>query len=248
MTVGEQRGSALRIGSHEGFGRGGGIVGDHGESNAARTGIEIFRVLASRLGLIAVVIDHLDGPDDKNFPRITRLEEGIAFTERNFRLIDLNDPLQWLAIRINHRSPQLLRQKPGCLVGDAELVLQLSRPNAVGMRRHEMRGPEPRRQRQFGTMHRRARRDRGLSATIEAFVQTRSALQHPARRLPQPGQMKPSGQRRSNKNAAHFASSGNAFWNSESERALVIRCPSWRPYVAGNYRFCSRPSVFVQSA
>jgi hypothetical protein len=32
-----------------------------------------------------------------------------------------------------------------------------------------------------------------------------------ARRLPQRGQMKPSGQRRLNKNAAQFASSGNAF-------------------------------------
>jgi hypothetical protein len=47
-----------------------------------------------------------------------------------------------------------------------------------------------------------------------------------ARRSPQPGQMKPSGQRRFNKNATQPASSGNAFWNSESERALAIECPS----------------------
>ena len=45
------------------------------------------------------------------------------------------------------------------------------------MRRHEMRGPEPRRQRQLGAMQRRARRDRGLSTTIEAFIQTRPAFQ-----------------------------------------------------------------------
>jgi hypothetical protein len=49
-----------------------------------------------------------------------------------------------------------------------------------------------------------------------------------ARRSPQPGQMKPAGQRRLNKNATQLASSGNAFWNSESERALAIGCPSWR--------------------
>src|SRR5450830_1885485 len=53
-----------------------------------------------------------------------------------------------------------------------------------------------------------------------------------ARRLPQSGQTKPSGQRRLTKNATQFASSENAFWNSESERALAIGCPSWRPHEA----------------
>ena len=42
------------------------------------------------------------------------------------------------------------------------------------------------------------------------------------RRLPQTGQTKPSGQRRLNKNATQLVSSGNSFWNSESERALAI--------------------------
>ena len=116
-------------------------------------------MLASRLGLIDVAIDHLDGPDDEDFAGIAGLEECIAFTEGNFRLIDFDDPLQWFAIWIDHRSSQLLRQQPGGLVGDAELVLQLSRRHAVGMRRHEMCGPEPCRQRQLGTMHRRARCD-----------------------------------------------------------------------------------------
>ena len=51
-------------------------------------------------------------------------------------------------------------------------------------------------------------------------------------RLPQPGQTKPSGQRRLNKNATQLASSENAFWNSESERALAIVCASWRPHAA----------------
>ena len=35
-------------------------------------------------------------------------------------------------------------------------------------------------------------------------------------------QMKPSGQRRFNNNATQLASSKNAFWNQESERALAI--------------------------
>ena len=78
VAVGDQRGSALHVGFHEGFDRRGGIVGDHGEANAARTRIEIFGVLASRLGLIDVAIDHLDGPDDEDFAGIAGLEECIA--------------------------------------------------------------------------------------------------------------------------------------------------------------------------
>src|SRR5271169_2097778 len=43
-----------------------------------------------------------------------------------------------------------------------------------------------------------------------------------ARRLPQPGHTKPSGQRRLNKKAAQLFSSENDFWNSASDRALAI--------------------------
>ena len=46
-----------------------------------------------------------------------------------------------------------------------------------------------------------------------------------ARLAPQTGQTKPSGQRRSNKNAAQRASSGNASWNWVSVRALAIAGP-----------------------
>src|SRR5208337_488532 len=67
--------------------------------------------------------------------------------------------------------------KPRGLVSDAELIFQLPRRHAVGMGRHEMRRPEPRRQRQLGTMHHRSRRGRSLSAAIKAFVRVRPALQ-----------------------------------------------------------------------
>src|SRR5664279_3049542 len=53
MAIGDQRGSALYIGSHESVDRRGGIVGDRGEAAAARARIEIFCVLASRLGPIS---------------------------------------------------------------------------------------------------------------------------------------------------------------------------------------------------
>jgi hypothetical protein len=88
------------------------------------------------------------------------------------------------------------------------------RAHAVGTRRHEM-----------AQNHGNLERCIAVPAVIEVCrLQSRHSYKRgrlfstPARRLPQPGQVMPSGQRRSNKNAAQFASSGNAFWNSESER------------------------------
>ena len=156
VAIGEQRGSPLHVGVDESFDGRGGIVGDHGEANAPGTRVEIFGVFASRFGLAGVALDHLDGPYDEDFSGVAALKESITFAEGDFRLIDFNDAFQRLAIRIKHRAPELLRQQPRSLVGDAKLVLQLQRRHAVGMGRHEMGRPEPRRQRQPGSMHRRA--------------------------------------------------------------------------------------------
>ena len=53
----------------------------------ALTRIEIFGVLASRLGLIGVAIDHLDGPDDENLAAIAGLEcrQGKGFPSDRLR-------------------------------------------------------------------------------------------------------------------------------------------------------------------
>src|SRR6267154_5775304 len=57
--------------------------------------------------------------------------------------------------------------------------------------------------------------------------------------LPQAGQTKPSGQRRLNMKAAQFASSENAFWNWESERAAAIeRRPGDRTIAATQDTIC----------
>ena len=69
----------------------------------ARTGIEIFGMLASWLGLIGITIDDLDGSDDEDFAGIAGLEECVALAEWNFRLIDFDNSFQWFAIRIDHR-------------------------------------------------------------------------------------------------------------------------------------------------
>jgi hypothetical protein len=94
VAVGNQRGSALQSW------RGG----------WARARIEVFRPLPARLA-----ITHLDGADDEDFPGIARIEERTAFVEEDFRLIDFDNSFQWFAVRINHRSPQLLRQNQAVL-------------------------------------------------------------------------------------------------------------------------------------
>jgi hypothetical protein len=58
-----------------------------------------------------------------------------------------------------------------------------------------------------------ARRDRGLPAAIETFMQTRSAFQPNRAALSTASLVK---------NAAQLSSSGNDFWNSASDRALAV--------------------------
>jgi hypothetical protein len=167
----------LHIGPHESFNRCGGIIRDHSKADAAGSGIEVFGSFALWLGLIRVAIDHLNGPGNEDFPSVAGIKETVAGTKGDFRLIDFNDPFEGVSVRVDHRSPQLLCQQPGGPIGEAELILQLPRRHAVGMRRHQMRGPKPYRQQQLGAVQRRARRDRGLPATVGAFVSVRPALQ-----------------------------------------------------------------------
>ncbi len=131
MAVGQQRGARLYVGPHESFERGRGIVRYHGQADATGTRIEIFGVFASRLALIGVAFDHLDGPDDEDFASIAGIEECVAFTKGDFRLIDFNHPFERFSVWVDHRSPQLLRHQPSRPVGEAELIFQLPRRHAV---------------------------------------------------------------------------------------------------------------------
>ena len=88
-------------------------------------------MFASRLALIGVAFDHLDGPDDEDFASIAGIEECVACTKGDFRLIDFNDPFESFSVWIGHRAPQLLRQQPSGPIGEAELIFQLPRRHAV---------------------------------------------------------------------------------------------------------------------
>src|SRR5947209_17500183 len=58
-------------------------------------------------------------------PGFGRIEKAVVGSEGNFGLVDLDHALQRLALGIDHRSSQLLRQQPGGLVCDAELGFEL---------------------------------------------------------------------------------------------------------------------------
>src|SRR6266851_1010389 len=88
------------------------------------------------------------------------LQTGLGTTQVGF--VDFDLVLQCFPLRIHHGPAQLVQERPGCLVADLELALQLHRRQSGCMSGHEVGGPEPHRQRQPRPMQDRARRQRGL--------------------------------------------------------------------------------------
>src|SRR6266436_1983791 len=100
--------------------------------------------------------------------------------EWNDRLIGLDDAAQRLALWVDHGPAQLGAQHPGGPVrAEAELALQLQGRDAVGVRRHQKRGPEPLGQRQLAGVHDGPGRHRGLPAAAGAFIGEGLGLQKP---------------------------------------------------------------------
>src|SRR5271165_2294516 len=101
------------------------------------------------------------------------------------------------------------------------------------MRRHEMGGPEPRRQRQFGAMHRGPRSDRSLPAAIKAFIQAGPAFQRRKAALAACRTDKATGPAPPEHEGGAPRLVGNALWNCESERPWAIgKRPGDRPVAA----------------
>ena len=96
-------------------------------------------------------------------------------------LVDLDDPLQRVTFRVDHRPPQLVKQQPGGLVGaDAELGLELQRRYPVRVGRDEVCRQEPSTQRQMRPVHHGPGRRRGLPAAGSAFPSPRLGFELPA--------------------------------------------------------------------
>src|SRR6266487_6414697 len=116
----------------------------------------------------------------------------VLGTERNDRLIRLDEAAQRLALRIDHGPAQLGAQHPaGSVRAEAELALELQRRNAIGVRRHQERSPEPGGQRQLAGMHDRAGRHRGLTAAAGTLIGEGLGLQQPGSALAATGADKP---------------------------------------------------------
>ena len=85
--------------------------------------------------------------------------------------VDLDLVLQRFPVRSHHGPAELVQERPGRLVTDPELTLQLDRRQPGRMGRHEAGRPEPYRQRQPRTMQNRPRSQGGLPATRFALPQ-----------------------------------------------------------------------------
>src|SRR6516164_6556279 len=104
----------------------------------------------------------------------------VLGTKRDGRLVSFDDATQRLTFRIDHSPAQLAAQHPGGSVrAQAELALQLQCRDAIGVRRHEKRGPEPDRQRQLAGVHDRAGGHRGLTATAGTLIDEGFSLEPP---------------------------------------------------------------------
>src|SRR6516162_4687697 len=104
----------------------------------------------------------------------------VLGTKRDGRLVSFDDATQRLTFRIDHSPAQLAAQHPGGSVrAQAELALQLQCRDAIGVRRHEKRGPEPDRQRQLAGVHDRAGGPRGLTATAGTLIGEGFSLEPP---------------------------------------------------------------------
>ena len=79
------------------------------------------------------VFGQLDGTGDEHLshraaPALRPIHGIMPGPERHLRFIDLNKVFQWIAIRTDHRPPELEQQEPSCLVtAEAELRLKLQR-------------------------------------------------------------------------------------------------------------------------
>ncbi len=99
-----------------------------------------------------------------------------AVAEGYGRPVHLRDPLQEAPARIHHRPPQLPERRPGASVAaDPRLRLKPGRRDAVGARRHDVDGQEPRPERQVAAVRHRAHRHRSLPSAPRAPVEAAPA-------------------------------------------------------------------------
>ena len=91
-------------------------------------------------------------------------------------VIDLDlSPQQVGLLPISHRPQNLVVQQPGRVVFHAQVAAELQRGDASLGLADQIEGQEPGRQRQFGGLHDRASRERGLMAAGAALITLEAA-------------------------------------------------------------------------
>ena len=111
---------------------------------------------------------------DQDGDRATVLQLSTPFEPRlrttNPGVIDFNFPVEGLARHIDHRSAQLVEHHPrGFIAAQAELALEQERGDAALVRRHQVCGPKPLRQRRLRVVQNRSGGQGHLMATRRAL-------------------------------------------------------------------------------
>jgi len=112
---------------------------------------------------------------------LTAADWFVLRAEGNGGLVDLDNSFKRVAVRVNHRLTESVKQEPSTLVrADAELRLKLEGGNAVRVRRNEMSSKELCAQRQMGSVHHRPGGNRRLLVTLGTLPMVRLGFQPPA--------------------------------------------------------------------
>lgn len=95
-----------------------------------------------------LTVIQFDRPDDRHLAdgatTLTTSDRFVAGAERNGALVNLDDACKGIALGIDHRLAQSMKQEPRALVGaDAELGLKLESGNAVGVRSDQVSREKP---------------------------------------------------------------------------------------------------------
>src|SRR3954447_25158175 len=154
-AVAHHRAALGHVAGDEGAERDGRVVADHREPGSSRP-----------------LAPDLDRTGDEQLALVRAPRPGRLAPARKGQagLVDLDQAGQGLALRVDHRPPQLAEQQPGRLVAaQLELPPQLAGRHPVLVRRREPGRQEPGAQGQMAAVQRRAGGDRDLALARRAL-------------------------------------------------------------------------------
>src|ERR1700730_10530393 len=181
VVVGQDDAAGFDIGQDKGVKRGGEVVGDDLQPDAASLGVQEFLVVGPSGRPAGDPIDDFHGAHHGNHALpATDTKRRIFLAERNLCLVNFDHASELGAVRVHHGSAQLGGEQPGGLVVDPELALELQGRQPVGVGAHQVGRPEPHPKRELGLGHQGTSGDRGLP-TAATTLPKGTAVQPPHR-------------------------------------------------------------------